>query len=49
MEQVLQIFPKGNKDPNIKQRMQSVIDELNSDLEGYKLDTLLRKAHFCSS
>ena len=46
MEQMLQIFPEGNSSSEVKQRIQLVIDELNSDLEGYKLDTPLRKAHF---
>ena len=43
---MLQIFPEGNSSSEVKQRIQLVIDELNSDLEGYKLDTPLRKAHF---
>ncbi|MBN6069654.1 glycoside hydrolase family 19 [Aggregatibacter actinomycetemcomitans] len=46
MEQMLQIFPAGNASLEVRHRIQSVIDELNSDLEGYKLDTPLRKAHF---
>ncbi|MDR8085774.1 glycoside hydrolase family 19, partial [Acinetobacter baumannii] len=41
MEQMKKMWPKA-----LATKMQPILDELNSDVLGYKLDTRLRQAHF---
>lgn len=41
MDQMKKMWPKASTT-----KMQPILDELNSDLSGYKLDTRLRQAHF---
>lgn len=41
MEQMQKMWPKASV-----RKMQPILDELNKDLLGYKLDTRLRQAHF---
>ncbi|ARU30463.1 hypothetical protein CAP31_01395 [Sulfuriferula sp. AH1] len=40
------IFPKNHKGNSTDQHLQEVVDELNTDLPKYKLDTPVRQAHF---
>lgn len=44
VDQMKKIWPTKSQD--VQARIKSVIDELNKDLSGYKLDTPLRRAHF---